>query len=55
MEVDQANEAEAKRGAEPARARNAPKKSAKVIRQAGQIDPERLLKAIRYLQEHPKR
>jgi hypothetical protein len=54
MEVDKANEAEAKRGAEPAGTRNAPKKSDKVIKQAGHIDPERLIKAIRYLHKHPK-
>jgi hypothetical protein len=55
MEVDQANEAEAKRGAKPARTRKAPKKSDKVIKQAGPMDPERLIRAVRYLQEHPKR
>ena len=54
MEVDQANEAEAKGRAEPARTRNAGKKPDKARKQAGQIDPERLSKAIRYLQEHPK-
>jgi hypothetical protein len=54
MEVDQANEAEAKGGAEPARARNAAKKPDKARKQAGQIDSERLSKAIRYLQEHRK-
>jgi hypothetical protein len=55
MDVDQSNKAEAKRGAEPVRKRNAPKKSDKVIKQAGQIDPERLIRAVRYLQEHSKR
>jgi hypothetical protein len=52
MEVDQANEAEAKGRAEPARTRNAAKKPDKARKQAGQIDSERLSKAIRYLQEH---
>jgi hypothetical protein len=53
MEVDQANDAEAKRGVVPARKRNSLKKS-EVIKQTEQIDSERLIKAIRYLQEHPK-
>ena len=52
MEVDQANEAEAKGRAKPARKRNAPNKSDKIIKKVGQIDSERLSKAIRYLQEH---
>jgi hypothetical protein len=55
MNVDQTDEAEAKRGADPARARNAAKKRDEPKRQVGQIDPERLIKAIRYLHEHPKR
>ena len=54
MEVDQAKEAEAKVRAEPARARNAAKKPGKAGKQAGQIDSERLSKAIRYIQEHRK-
>jgi hypothetical protein len=36
-----------------ARNRNSLKKSA-VIKQTEQIDSERLIKAIQYLQEHPK-
>ena len=43
MEVDQANEAEAKGRAEPARTRNAAKKPDKARKQAGQIDSERLI------------
>jgi hypothetical protein len=54
MEVDQTNEAEAKGCAKPARTRNSEKKPDKARKQAGQIDPERLSKAIRYLQEHRK-
>jgi hypothetical protein len=54
MEVDQAKQAEVKGSAEPARARNAAKRSDKAKKQAGQIDSERLSKAIRYLQEHRK-
>jgi hypothetical protein len=54
MEIDQANEAEAKRGVRSARNRSSLKKS-EVIRQTEQIDSERLIKAIRYLQDHPKR
>jgi hypothetical protein len=53
MEVDQGNEAEAKQGVVPARNGDSPKKP-EVIKQAGQIDSERLIRAIRYLQEHPK-
>jgi hypothetical protein len=52
MEVDQANEAEAKRGVGSARNRNSLKKSE--VKQTEQIDSERLIKAIQYLQEHPK-
>jgi hypothetical protein len=55
MEINQSNKAEAKRGAKPSPTRNAPKKSDKVVKQAGQIDPERLIRAVRYLQEHSKR
>jgi hypothetical protein len=55
MELDLTNKAEAKRGAEPARTRNAAKKPDETNKKAGQIDPERLIKAIRYLHEHPKR
>jgi hypothetical protein len=53
MEVDRADEAEAKRGVGSARNRKSPKKS-EVIKQTEQIDSERLIKAIRYLQGHPK-
>jgi hypothetical protein len=53
MEVDQANEAEAERGVGSARNRKSLKKS-EVIKQTEQIDSGRLIKAIRYLQEHPK-
>ena len=53
MEVDHANDAAAKRGVVTARDRNSLKKSA-VIKQTEQIDSERLIKAIQYLQEHPK-
>jgi hypothetical protein len=55
MEAGQSNNAEAKRDAKPVFKRNAPKKSDKVIKQPGQIDPERLIRAVRYLQEHSKR
>jgi hypothetical protein len=55
MEAGQSNNAEAERDAKPVFKRNAPKKSDKVIKQSGQIDPERLIRAVRYLQEHSKR
>jgi hypothetical protein len=54
MEVDRANEPEAKGRAEPVRTPNAAKKPDKSRKQAGRIDSERLSKAIRYLQEHRK-
>jgi hypothetical protein len=53
MEVDRANDAEAKRGVVTDHNRDSLKKSA-VIKQTEQIDSERLIKAIQYLQEHPK-
>jgi len=54
MNLDQTNEAEDKRErvAETRRVRNATK-SAKARQKPGKrIDPERLMKAIRYLKEH---
>jgi hypothetical protein len=51
--VGEHGDAEAKRGVVTARNRNSLKKSA-VIKQTEQIDSERLIKAIQYLQEHPK-
>jgi hypothetical protein len=53
MEVDQANDVAAKRGVVTVRDRNSLKKSA-VVKQTEQIDSERLIKAIQYLQERPK-
>jgi len=51
MEVDRGNEAEAKRGVGSAHNRKSPKET-EVIKHTEQIDSERLIKAIRYLQEH---
>jgi hypothetical protein len=54
MDLDQINEAEAKRRAELARPQNAAK-PAKVRDEAPKrIDPERLSKAIRYIKDHPQ-
>jgi hypothetical protein len=55
MDQSPTNEAEAKRGAGPIRTRNAAKKPDKAKKPLGLIDPERLIKALRYLQEHPRR
>ena len=55
MDQSQTSEAEAKRGADPIRTRNAAKKPDKATKPLGLIDPERLIKALRYLQEHPRR
>jgi hypothetical protein len=43
MELEQTDKAESKRGAEPARTRNAAKKPDEAKKKAGQIDPERLI------------
>jgi hypothetical protein len=51
-ERKQTDEAEARRGADLIRTRNAAKNKAR--KPLGLIDPERLIKALRYLQEHPK-
>jgi hypothetical protein len=53
MDRNHTNEAEARRGADPARTRNADKKPDKAKKPLELIDQERLIKAIRYLQEHP--
>jgi hypothetical protein len=49
MDQGQTNEAEAKRGANPIRTRNAAKKPDKARKPLRLIDPERLIKALRYL------
>jgi hypothetical protein len=54
MNRNQTDEAEARRGADLIRTRNAAKKQDKARKPLGLIDPERLIKALRYLQEHPK-
>ena len=55
MDRNQTNEAQAKRGADPIRMQSAAKKPDKAKKPLGLIDQERLIKAIRYLQEHPRR
>jgi hypothetical protein len=55
MDQNQTNEAEAKRGADPIRTRNAAKEPDKAKKPLALIDPERLIKALRYLQQHPRR
>jgi hypothetical protein len=55
MDRDRTDEAKAKRGANPAGTRNVGKKLDKARKPLGLIDHERPIKAIRFLQEHPKR
>jgi hypothetical protein len=55
MDRNQTNEAEGKRSADPARTRNAAKKPDKAKEPLGLIDPDRLITALRYLQQHPRR
>jgi hypothetical protein len=54
MDLDQINEAEAKRRAELARSQNAAKPAKARDEAPKRIDPERLSKAIRYIKDHPQ-
>jgi hypothetical protein len=55
MDRNHTNEAEAKWGADPIRTQSAAKKPDKAKKPLGLIDRERLIKALRYLQDHPRR